>query len=212
MERIVTAVEICRGSRKRKVYINDEFLFSLYPAELSRSGLEEGVSFTDELCSEVFQEILLPRAKKRVLNLLIAKDRSRKELCERLSSDGYPPEVAAEAVEYAEAYHYVDDLRFAVTFLRSKQEEESSRRLAMRLGEKGISREVIQEAFDMVREERIELMGDEFEEAEQTALFRQIRRRTSNPSELTEKERQKLMAALYARGFRSSDITAALRG
>ena len=75
-----------------------------------------------------------------MLNLLIAKNRSRKELCERLSSDGYPPEVAAEAVEYAEAYHYVDDLRFAVTFLRSKQEEESSRRLAMRLGEKGISR------------------------------------------------------------------------
>ncbi|MDE7298967.1 MAG: recombination regulator RecX [Lachnospiraceae bacterium] len=211
MERTITSIESCKGSRKRKVYVNDEFLFSLYPAELRQYELEEGSLLTEELWAEILRDALLPRAKKRVLNLLIAKDRSRKELSERLVADGYPAETAEEAVEYAEAYHYVDDLRFAVNLLRSRQEEESSRRLSMRLNEKGISREVIEEAFDTVREERIELMGDAFEEAEQTALRRQIRRRTSDPASLSEKERQKLMAALYARGFRSSDITAALR-
>lgn len=206
MERIITGIEAVKGSRKRKIYVNDEWLFSLYPAQVRQHGLEEGMQLTPELYERICAETLLPQAKKRVLNLLIAKDRSRRELLEKLSGDGYPAEVCETAVEYAESYHYVDDLRFAVTYLRSHEEEKSRLQLSMKLKEKGIGREVVDEAFDTVREERMEQMGEEFEEAELTALRRQIVRKVKNPSSLTEKEVQKLVASLYAKGFRSTDI------
>lgn len=206
MERIITGIEAVKGSRKRKIYVNDEWLFSLYPAQVRQHGLKEGMQLTPELYERICAETLLPQAKKRVLNLLIAKDRSRRELLEKLSGDGYPAEVCETAVEYAESYHYVDDLRFAVTYLRSHEEEKSRLQLSMKLKEKGIGREVVDEAFDTVREERMEQMGEEFEEAELTALRRQIVRKVKNPSSLTEKEVQKLVASLYAKGFRSTDI------
>lgn len=211
MERVITAVESVRGGRKRKVYVNDEWCFSLYPAQLRSHNLEEGMVLTEELYGRICAETLLPQAKKRVLNLLIAKDRSRKELFEKLAGDGYPQEVADAAVEYAESYHYVDDLRFALTYLCSHAEEKSRFQLVAKLKEKGIGREVIDEAFEVFREERIAQMGEAFEEAELTALRRQIARKTKAPAALTQKEIQKLTASLCAKGFRGADIRDVLK-
>lgn len=211
MERVITAIETVKGSRKRKIYVNDEWLFSLYPAQVRRHGLEEEMPLTPELYESICTETLLPQAKKRVLNLLLAKDRSCRDLLEKLSGDGYPEEICETAVEYAESYHYVDDLRFAAAYLRSHEEEKSRLQLSMKLREKGIDREVADEAFDAVRAERMERMGEEFEEAELAALRRQIARKVKNPSSLTEKEIQKLVSSLYAKGFRSADIRSVLK-
>ncbi len=153
MERVITAVESVRGGRKRKVYVNDEWCFSLYPAQLRSHNLEEGMVLTEELYGRICAETLLPQAKKRVLNLLVAKDRSRK----------------------------------------------------------GIGREVIDEAFEVFREERIAQMGEAFEEAELTALRRQIARKTKAPAALSQKEIQKLTASLCAKGFRGADIRDVLK-
>ncbi|MDE7211875.1 MAG: RecX family transcriptional regulator [Lachnospiraceae bacterium] len=206
MERVVTAIELVKGGRKRKIYVNDEWAFSLYPAQIRGHGIEEGMVLTGELYERICTETLEPQAIKRVLNLLIAKDRSRKELLEKLAGDGYPPEVAQTAVEYAQSYHYVDDLRFAVTYLRSHEEEKSRLQLSMKLKERGIAREVVDEAFETVYEERLERMGEDFEEAELTALRRQVGRKVKNPATLTQKDVQKLTASLCAKGFRGADI------
>lgn len=211
MERVITAIESVKGARKRKVYVNDEWCFSLYPAQIRSHDLKEGTVLTEELYGKVCAETLLPQAKKRVLNLLIAKDRSRKGLLEKLAGDGYPQEVADAAVEYAESYHYVDDLRFAVTYLRSHAEEKSGFELTAKLKEKGIGREVVDEAFEAFREERLALMGEAFEEAELTALRRQIARKAKAPASLTGRELQKLTASLCAKGFRAQDIRGILK-
>lgn len=202
----ITKIESIKGSRKRRVYSDDSLLFLAYPAELRAYGIEEGEELSPELYEELNREVFIPRAKRRAMNLLVSKDRSRKELEERLASDGYPRKAAEEAVRFVESYHYLDDFRYAATFLRAKQEEKSKRQLIMKLAEKGISREVMDEAFEAVRQERMELMGDEFEEAELSAIRRLIRKKTKSSDLLSDKERQKLAASLYAKGFRSSDI------
>ncbi|MDE7327932.1 MAG: recombination regulator RecX [Lachnospiraceae bacterium] len=206
MEQVITAIESVKGSRKRRIYVNDEWKFSLYPAQVRQYGIEEGMGLSGALYEEICRETLLPQAKKRVLNLLIAKDRSRRELLGKLSDDGYPEEVCTMAVEYAQGYHYVDDLRYAVTYLRAHGEEKSRIQLFMKLKEKGIPREVADEAFETVRAERMELYGEEFEEAEITALRRQIAKKVKDPAALSEKEAAKLMASLAAKGFSLRDI------
>lgn len=205
METVITAIEEKKGSRKRKIYVNGEWRFSLYPGQIHQYQLKEGMEFSDTLYQQIGKETLLPQAKKRVLNLLTARDRTRRELLEKLAGDGYPEEVCTAAVEYAESYHYVDDLRFAITYLRSYEEEKSRLQLSMKLKEKGILREVADEAFEVVREERKERMGEEFEEAEIVALRRQIAKKTKNAAP-SKKDSAKLFASLAAKGFSSSDI------
>lgn len=209
MEMVITAIEAQKGSRKQKIYINGEWRFSLYPGQTHQYELKEGMEISDLLIQRIGKETLLPQAKKRVLNLLTAKDRTRKELLEKLAGDGYPDEICTEAVEYAKSYHYVDDLRFAITYLRSYEEEKSRLQLSMKLKEKGISREVAEEAFEALREERMECIGEEFEEAETVALRRQIAKKTKNAA-LSEKDAAKLTASLAAKGFSVSDIRSML--
>ena len=105
----------------------------------------------------------------------------------------------------------MDDLRFALTYLRSHGEEKSGQQLRMKLREKGIGREVVEEAFEAFREERLEQMGDAFEEAEHTALRRQICRKVKGAGNFTQKDIQKLYASLYAKGFSGTDIRSVLK-
>lgn len=205
METVITAIEAKKGSRKQKIYVNGEWRFSLYPGQTYQYKLKEGMEISDLLYQQICKETLLPQAKKRVLNLLTARDRTRRELLEKLAGDGYPEEVCTTAVEYAESYHYVDDLRFAITYLRSYEEEKSHLQLLMKLKEKGILREVADKAFEMVREEREERMGEEFEEAEIVALRRQIAKKTKSAA-LSKQDAAKLFASLAAKGFSPSDI------
>lgn len=206
MEQIITKIETVRNSRKRKIYINDSLLFSLYPAEVRQYDLKEEDILTPEKYQELCTEVFCPRAKRRAMNLLVTKDRSRKELEEKLKGDGYPEEAVAAALSYVESYHYLDDLRFSVSLIRSKQEEKSSRQIQMKLREKGISREVSELAFETVEEERMELMGDDYEPAELEAIRRAVRRKTSEPASLDEKAKLKLLTSLYNKGFCISDI------
>lgn len=206
MEQVITAIEAVKGSKKRRVLVNDEWKFSLYAGQVREHGLTEGMELTGALYQKICRETLLPQAKKRVLNLLLAKDRSEMELNKKLLKDGYPEEVCAAAVDYAKGYHYVDDLRYAATYLRSHQEEKSRLELTMKLKQKGIVGEVIEEAFEMVRTERMELLSDDFEEAEITALRRQVAKKVKDSASLSNKEISKLVASLGAKGFSVRDI------
>lgn len=206
MEQKITKIEIVKGSKKRKLYVNGSFLFSAYPRELREYGLEEGMELSAELYGKIVGELLLPRAKRRAMNLLLAKDRSRKELEEKLLSDGYPGQVVLDAAAFVESYHYIDDFRFATRLIRAGQEEKSKKQIMAKLAEKGISRGVVDEAFELVRQERMELLGDGFEEAELSAVRRIIHKKARDLESLTEKDRQKIMASLYARGFPAAYI------
>ncbi len=66
--------------------------------------------------------------------------------------------------------------------------------------------EVIEEAFEMVRTERMELLSDDFEEAEITALRRQVAKKVKDSASLSNKEISKLVASLGAKGFSVRDI------
>ena len=209
--RTITKIVKCPGSRKYQVYEEKSVLFSLYASELSLYQLTEGEDLDDARYERICTEVLIPRARKRVLNLLLSKDYSQHELEEKLNRDGYPEKIAENAISYAKDYHYVDDLRLAVTYLRARQEQKSSLYLRQKLMEKGVSNEVIEEAFTQVREERMVLLGDEFEEAEQVALARELQKKIPMDGILSEKERQKLFSSLCAKGFRAADIAKQLR-
>jgi regulatory protein len=84
-------------------------------------------------------------ARDRALNLLSFRDRSRRELEQRLLRAGFEPEDVAAAIEGLERVGLVDDERFA----RAVVEQEAGRRLAGRravasaLAAKGVDREVV---------------------------------------------------------------------
>lgn len=57
---------------------------------------------------------------ERIVGLCSVRDRSRKELEERLIQDGYRPEEVHEAIERAISCNLVDNMRFAESFVRGR--------------------------------------------------------------------------------------------
>lgn len=144
----MTVTEIAEISKSRsKVYLDQEFAFVLYKGELRLYNIREGAELTQEDYNTILHEVLPKRAKLRSMNLLKSREYTEEQLRRKLREGFYPEEVIEEAIEYVASYHYIDDLRFAMSYMTSYEGSRSRRRIEQDLKGKGISRETLQMAW-----------------------------------------------------------------
>ena len=139
------------------------------------------------------EEVLVRRSRKRALNLLLKSDRTRSQLLQKLLTDGYPPEIAEQAVAYAESFGYIDDSRYARRYLDGPGGRKSRAAARMDLIRKGISSDLI----DRILQET-EAESEETEREKAVAL---ARKRLGEPHRLDDKEYRRAYAYLARRGF-----------
>ena len=190
----ITKTEIIKRGQVR-IWINDEPAFRLSADLLKDLDLKEGQELEPEELAGIHTDILLPAAKKRCLDLLLVSDKTRKAVLDRLIREEYPEDVALLAVEYAENYHYIDDLRYACSFIHAKKDTMSSRRIRQKLLEKGVSSDQIEEAFSQ---------EDSPDEAEQILYW--IRKKGYDSSTADQKETERLLRFLIRKGYSYADI------
>lgn len=147
--RQISRIEKLTSGRYR-IVLEDETYFPLYAKELAEYGIEEHASLSEEAYEEIMRDLLPKRARMRALYLLQAMGRTEAQLRQKLSSSHYPPEIVNDAVEYVRGYHYIDDVRYAVSYLESRKESRSRRQLELELYRKGISREDLAAAFEQL--------------------------------------------------------------
>jgi regulatory protein len=130
------------------------------------------------------------------MHLLEKMDRTEQQLKTKLREAGYASEAIEEAISYVKSYHYIDDERYARTYIRIHQQSKSKQRLKMDLLKKGIDKEVIDLALE-----------EEFEQSEEEMILQLLKKKHYDPSTADQKERNKMYRFLMQRGFRSSDIS-----
>ena len=116
---IVTKIEPCTKT-KFKIYIDETFKFVLYKGEVSRFGIRIGEEIPPETEEKIRTEVLLKRAKLRAMHLLEDMDRTESALREKLRQGLYPSDVTEAAIEYVKSFGYLDDVRYAENFVRSR--------------------------------------------------------------------------------------------
>ena len=94
----------------------------------------------------------LTKAKKRALILLTDMDRTEKELRDRLKKAGYSEDTIARTMEYVRSFGYIDDRKYAEKFIDFAKGKKSRVRIAYDLQQKGVPRDVIDEAFESAEE------------------------------------------------------------
>lgn len=133
-----------RSSGRYQILLEGEDSFPLYFKEVRQYGIEEGGALTDQAYQEIMRELLPVRAKKKALHLLERMDRTERQLYRMLTDSGYPGQIAREAVDYVKSYHYVDDIRYARSYIESRKAARSLRQIERELYQKGIAREDFQ--------------------------------------------------------------------
>ncbi len=144
----ITAIEKLAGKKKVRIYLNDAPAFLLYPGEVREYKLEEGMEIDDSLLETIYSAVLLKRAKLRLMHILKSQDKTEWQLRSKLRSEEVPEEVADRAIEYVKSYHYVDDLRYAGAYIRSRGARKSKAQMKADLAAKGVSSDVIAQALE----------------------------------------------------------------
>ncbi len=169
---------------------------------------------------DLSREERLLQGKKRAMHFLERRDYSRKGLIEKLARDGYEESLISEIIDYLDSYHYLDDVRFAESLIRSRKTTKSRRELLYYLKTKGISEEAIEAAMEsnyhMKEEALYQPYGEsEISDAESelspeiTAIRRQLQKYYSTKEELLAMDyvtKQKIAAKLYRKGYSEENI------
>lgn len=186
---------------KWKVELDGRFAFVLYKGELSRFGIEEGAVLPEETCVRIQKEVVLKRAKLRAMHLLTDMARTESGLREKLRQGMYTEEIIDQAVAYVKSFGYLDDYKYAEQFIDSRKKSKSEREIRAILRNKGISQEIIDQAFEDAKTE----------DGDREAIRALIGKKHIDLCTATDQELQKLYGYLARKGFRYEDIRQVIR-
>lgn len=195
---IVTRLETDEKSKKTQVYIDGEYSFFLTKKEYNQYKLSEGQFIDDRLYAEIIENIIYPRAREKALSLLDFSDRTESELKNKLIQAGYTDEIIAKVMDFLKLYDYINDERYAQTYIRSSKKSKSRLAIMTSLLKKGIDGKVIDKALYT---EYNDSSDDELD-----AIKRIIAKKAISVEKLNLAQKQKIMASLYRKGFNPENI------
>lgn len=191
----MTVTDIVEVSKsKSKILIDDEVAFVLYKSEIRNLNIRKDGSLSEEDFHHIMEEVLVKRARLRCLNLLKSRDYTRYQLVMKLKQGLYPQTVIEKAIDYVTSYGYIDDVRYAVAYIKYAGNAKSRKQIKNDLQKKGISKQDVENAYMQCAEKNILVDEDEL-------IQKYLRKKSYKRADSTPEEQRKMIAFLYRKGF-----------
>ncbi len=192
MKKTITDLkEQVKDDTRVNVYINEKYVFSISKLDVAFYHLKVGEEITDKTYDEIFENVVLAKAKMTAMSYLSYKDRSKKEVIRKLKEKGYTREVTKQTLKFLISYGYINDLEFSKKFVKQRVNSKGygKFKVVRELREKGIADEIIERVTENIGESE-----------EEMALV--LARKKAKNLDLSEyKDKQKLFAYLQRRGY-----------
>ena len=195
--RITDIKKQVRTAGRFSVYLDGKYSFSLDDHDLMQTKLAVGREVTAEECEEFKELSQQGKLFARCLNYLTIRMRSEHEMRQYLQRKVVGPEDIDLLIERLYGYRYLDDERFAKSWVDNRRalQKRSNRFLKLELRQKGIAQDIIDQVLaDSEDEEKNALR----------ALVAKKRRMTRY------REHDKLLAYLLRQGYNYSSIAEVL--
>lgn len=199
---IVTEIREIDKSRL-EIEVDNAFTFVLYKGEVRAYGIKANQELAEESYRKIMKEVLPKRAKLRAMNLLKGRSYTAFQLKEKLEKGGYPDCIIKEALDYVMSFGYVNDEQYAADYIEYHKETKSRNRIYMDLSGKGVSRDIIERMWE-------DIVGEDKKELEQNQIIYWMRKKHFAAGTADFKEKQKMAAFLYRKGFATENIRNAL--
>ncbi len=134
----------------------------------------------------------------KAVNLLAFKDRTKKEIYDKLKEKGYSIDEIDIAVCKLCEYGYINDERYALSYIKANIGKKGKKLIKTELINKGVDRDVVAVSLE-------EVFVDEYETIDSIIL-----RRYSDVDFKDEKIRRRVFGYLQRRGFDYGSISAAI--
>ncbi|CAG7602222.1 Regulatory protein RecX [Paenibacillus solanacearum] len=153
---IITKVERQKRSPHRyNIYVDENYAFSVHEDILIKYRLLKGECMEESNLQDILHADEANRAYLDALRLLSSRLRSEHEMRARLKQKGYEPAIVGKTVDRLQSERYLDDELFAEQLTRQRLESQKKGRHFIRqeLQQRGIKKDTIHEAMELVNEE-----------------------------------------------------------
>ncbi|MCR5798262.1 MAG: RecX family transcriptional regulator [Eubacterium sp.] len=137
------------------------------------------------------------KAIEKAMSLLLIKDRTSKELSDRLLTAGFSEDETRDAMEYVTSFGYVDDRRYVENFISFQRAKRSKKEIIYKLIQKGLKKDFV-----------VEIMEEIDYSEDNMAIANLIKKRLKGEdiNEISYQDKQKIFAYLARKGFEISRI------
>ena len=174
------------------VYIDGEFFCGLEKLTVLEHRLKIGDEVNERTLSEAVFESEVTQAFDKAAGHLSARPHTEEELRKYLAGKGFTASVIDRALEKMAGYGYIDDAEFVQSYIESHRGKYGVKRLRLELAAKGVDGALIDEMVENL---------DQSEDAK-NAAYKYLRTH--------EKNKHKLRAYLFGKGFVSEAVDAAI--
>lgn len=190
----ITAIkQQVRRKDRYSIYIDGKYVCAFSEGELLRLQLRIGQGVSPEQLEDMKDDSVLDKARYQAYDLVARRPRSEWEMYQFLKRKDYTDEIIAGVVGQLKEQGYLDDYRFATSWVASRRllKATNQRRLRLELRQKHVDDNVIQKVLE----------EDETDDRDALRrLVEQKRRQTRYQDPV------KLMQYLARQGFAYDDI------
>ena len=149
--------------RRADLLLDDGTAFTLSLELIAEYGLVAGMPLTPKRRQELEADDARRGAIAAALRLLAGGSRSERDLHDRLRRRSYPPSAVDAALVRMRELGYLDDASFARSWVQGRQAAmpRSRRFLQFELSQKGVARELIAAAVEVVSDEEAAYLAAE---------------------------------------------------
>ena len=146
---IITKIETQKRNDRVNIYIDGEFAFGIMAEIQYKYDLSEGMKIDQEYIDKVLIAEEQAKANDQALRFLSYRQRSKKEIIDKLKKKGFSEDIIENTLVYLKEYNLINDLEFAKSFANDKinLNKFGPERIKYELYRKGVSPEIIEEVL-----------------------------------------------------------------
>ncbi len=184
---------------RRSVYVDGAYSFSLDAESFLKSGLCVGMEIDEAAISELTLAAEYAGCKTYAFRLLARRSYAIGELRRKMAAKGFGEEACDRTVALLCELGYLDDEKYARMYVSDavNLSRKGKRLIAYELSQKGIRREIVEEALS--------------ELDESSALEELVAKKVASEPELDRRAVNRIVSFCARKGYEYSDISEALR-
>jgi recX family len=203
-------MKIIKKIQRNKLYLDNEEIMDVSPLIRQKYNLK----VNDDIES-LYDDISYEASLEKGIFIISLKDRTKKELQTKLNEKYFNVKMVQKAVQKLEELGYINDLDYTISYINNRKYGKN--RISYNLFQKGINRETIDKAYNIIEEEMEKNIEDrKLEKAIQKhrkkLLVNDKEKDTSLEGKMKRlKEEQKVIQSLARQGFEIEKIFSKLK-
>ena len=203
-------MKIIKKIQRNKLYLDNEEIMDVSPLIRQKYNLK----VNDDIES-LYDDISYEASLEKGIFTISLKDRTKKELQTKLNEKYFNTKMVQKAVQKLEELGYINDLDYTISYINNRKYGKN--RISYNLFQKGINRETIDKAYNIIEEEMEKNIEDrKLEKAilkhRKKLLVNDKEKDTSLEGKMKRlKEEQKVIQSLARQGFEIEKIFSKLK-